>query len=92
MTPRGALYHPFLASPNELEDDEFFPHPFGKGICGQWHFKDDVTEEERVKIRVFGEEQLGDNANEERYEVRTVLAGEGIAIGRQPCEFHRDDF
>ena len=78
ITPRGALYHPFLADPSEPEDDELFPHPFGEGVCGKWHFIDPVTEEQSVIVHVEGKEQ-----------VRRVVAGEGIAIGNWPCEFHR---
>lgn len=77
ITPRGALYHPFLAE--EPEDDEHFPHPFGEGICGDWHFIDDVTEEPCVKVSL----DAGDA------EVKRLVAGQGIAIGRYPCEFHR---
>jgi len=91
MTPRAALYHPFLACPDEIGDDHFFPHPFGEGVCGEWHFKDDVTEEARVKVGLFGE-PLREGDGEGGYEVRTLLAGEGIAIGREPCEFHRPEF
>lgn len=80
ITPRGALYHPFLAEPSEPEDDELFPHPFGEGVCGKWHFMDPVTEEQCVIVHDEGKEQA-----------RGVLAGEGIAIGSWPCEFHRKE-
>ncbi|GBE80168.1 Cell cycle serine/threonine-protein kinase hsk1 [Sparassis crispa] len=79
LTPRRALAHPFLRAPDAPGDDEFFPHPFGEGVCGQWHFVDEVTDELCVRVRVPDEEM----------EVRRVVAGEAIAIGRQPCEFHR---
>lgn len=85
MTPRDALYHPFLADPSEPEDDEFFPHPFGEGVCGDWHLIDEVTEEPCVKINF-------DLDGEGAGEVRKVAAGEGIAIGRWPCEFHRKEY
>ncbi|KAI8982741.1 kinase-like protein [Trametes punicea] len=80
MTPRAALYHPFLREPDAPEDDEFVPHPFGDGVCGHLHFIDE-EEELCVKVPVEGKEDLA---------VRRVAAGEGIAIGREPCEFHRD--
>jgi len=85
MTPREALYHPFLADPSEPEDDEFFPHPFGEGICGVWHHLDEVTEEPCVRMNLDAEEDGG-------VEVRRVMAGEGIAIGRWPCEFHQREY
>ncbi|KAL7282671.1 hypothetical protein ACG7TL_004144 [Trametes sanguinea] len=80
MTPRTALYHPFLREPGAPEDDECAPHPFGDGVCGHLHSIDD-EEELCVKVRVEGCEELVE---------RRVRAGEGIAIGRRPCEFHRD--
>ena len=80
ITPRGALYHAFL---EELpEDDEFFPHPFGEGICGEWHFIDTVTEEPCVKV----------NLGNGKVEVRRLTGGQGLAIGRHPCEFHRAEY
>ena len=84
MTPRQALYHPFLHDSEEGEgDDSFFPHPFGEGVCGEWHFVDAVTEEFRVRIRT----EHGSTS------VIPVMAGEGMAIGDEPCEFHRgEDF
>ncbi|KAI9508140.1 kinase-like protein [Russula earlei] len=81
ITPRQALYHPFL---RESEgDDAFFPHPFGEGVCGEWHFVDPVTEEFRVRIRT----------EEGNTSVIAVMAGQGMAMGDEPCEFHRtEDF
>ncbi|KAF9238794.1 kinase-like protein [Melanogaster broomeanus] len=81
MTPRDALYHPFLADPSQHEDDELFPHPFGEGVCRKYHFLDEVTEEPCVLVDVDGREK-----------VRRLVAGEGMAIGSQPCEFHREEF
>ena len=81
ITPRDALYHPFLADPSEVEDDELFPHPFGEGLCQTYHFIDEVTEEPCVIVNVDGHER-----------VRRLAAGEGIAIGKNPCEFHRKEF
>lgn len=65
-------------------DDEFVPHPFGEGVCREWHFRDDVTEQPYVKVVVEGEDRQADTL--------TLVAGEGIAIGRQPCEFHGNEF
>ena len=31
-------------------DDAYFPHMPGNGICGDWHFKDEVTEVDFVKV------------------------------------------
>ena len=80
ITPRKALYHPFLADPDEPEDDELFPHPFGEGLCAEWHLLDPVTDEPCVKV-------LGNDGGEE---IQRLYAGEGIAIGKEPCEFHKD--
>ncbi|KIM63697.1 hypothetical protein SCLCIDRAFT_1214088 [Scleroderma citrinum Foug A] len=81
ITPRDALYHPFLTHPSEVEDDELFPHPFGEGLCQTYHFIDEVTEEPCVLVDVNGHEK-----------VRRLVPGEGIAIGKNPCEFHRKEF
>ena len=40
MTPRDALYHPFLVDRNEAEDDDHFPHPYGEGVCRDLHWKE----------------------------------------------------
>ncbi|KAI6152289.1 kinase-like protein [Pisolithus tinctorius] len=77
ITPRDALYHPFLADPSEPEDDDLFPHPFGEGVCGKYHYIDKVTKDPYVLVNVDGKES-----------VRRLVAGEGIAIGKDPCEFH----
>ncbi|THH11081.1 hypothetical protein EW146_g8169 [Bondarzewia mesenterica] len=79
ITPRQALYHPFLRNPEEPEDDEFFPHPFGEGVCGEWHFVDEVTDEFCVQAAIEGDGQEG------KAKVKRLAAGEGIAIGNQPC-------
>jgi cell division control protein 7 len=79
ITPRQALYHAFLREGEG--DDALFPHPFGEGVCGEWHFMDTVTEELRVRIRTEGGETS----------VIPVMAGEGVAIGNSPCEFHQDE-
>ncbi|KAI0265071.1 kinase-like protein [Gloeopeniophorella convolvens] len=67
ITPRGALYHPFLHE-GGAGDDAFFPHH-------------DVTDEMRVRVRT---EDGGTT-------VVPVMAGEGVAIGNDPCEFHHYD-
>jgi cell division control protein 7 len=77
-----------LVDPEEAEDDEWFPHPFGGGVCGEKHFKDEVTEEGCVRVRVIDSSGEG----KEREEVRRLVSGEGIAIGRMPCEFHREEY
>ncbi|KAI0832794.1 kinase-like protein [Trametes gibbosa] len=79
MTPRAALYHPFLREEDAPPDDEFVPHPFGDGPCGELHFIDDL-EELWVKVKLDGVPGMV---------MRRVQPGQGIAIGRQPCEFHR---
>jgi cell division control protein 7 len=78
-TPRQALAHEFLAVAGE-DDDEYFPHPFGGGVCGTWHWIDE-TEVPCVSRDVGGG----------RREVLRLVAGEGIAIGREPCEYHREE-
>ncbi|KZT70349.1 kinase-like protein [Daedalea quercina L-15889] len=82
ITPKQALAHAFLHDLDEPDDDEFFPHPYAEGVCGDLHFIDEDTDELCVRVRVPGENQLT---------VRRVSAGEGTAIGRQPCEFHRKE-
>lgn len=82
ITPRRALAHPFLREPDTPDDDEFFPHPFGDGVCGHLHFVDDVTDDLCVRVRVPGEEEM---------QVIRLASGEGIAIGSQPCEFHQEE-
>ncbi|EMD40386.1 hypothetical protein CERSUDRAFT_130184 [Gelatoporia subvermispora B] len=79
LTPRDALAHPFLREPGAPvdADDEVVPHPFGGGVCGQWH--SETEEGQFVRVRVNGMTLE-----------REVAVGEGIAIGRQPCEFHQD--
>ena len=81
MTPRGALYHPFLRDPAEAEDDEVVPHPFGHGTCRDYHFVDEETDELCARVKIDGREG---------WAVRRLQPGEGLAIGRQPCEFHRN--
>jgi cell division control protein 7 len=81
ITPRQALYHSFLRDRDGEGDDAHFPHPFGEGVCGEWHFIDTVTEELRVRIQTEGGETS----------VIRVMAGEGVAIGNEPCEFHEDE-
>ncbi|KAF9448964.1 kinase-like protein [Macrolepiota fuliginosa MF-IS2] len=93
ITPKRALAHPFLAGTPDSDDalpddDEFVPHEFGKGVCGKLHFRDDVTDDPRVKVKARCE--CGRCGGVERDEVRALMPGEGVAIGRQPCEFHED--
>lgn len=85
MTARNALHHPFLA-PNEgeepsdldMDDDAYVPHPYGEGACGHLHHIDDVTGEPSVRV----------DYEDGTCEVHIIERGEGIAIGRRPCEFH----
>ncbi|EEB93696.1 hypothetical protein MPER_07611 [Moniliophthora perniciosa FA553] len=77
----------------ELSDDEFVPHPFGKGVCAKYHFRDDVTEEPCV--RVYADEDdtyvVGGHRKvplNRKLEVVRLVSGEGVAIGKQPCEYH----
>ncbi|KAF9266134.1 kinase-like protein [Marasmius fiardii PR-910] len=128
ITPRKALYHPFLHNrkrgqrrgsggggsdmedvdqdgedswntedpwrgdddESEPSDDEFFPHPFGRGVCKRYHFEDEV---DAPCVRVYTEDGEGEDekepGGEPRMEVVRLSSGEGIAIGRQPCEFHK---
>ncbi|KAF8592197.1 kinase-like protein [Ramaria rubella] len=75
ITARDALYHPFLKDEEDVGDDEYFPHPLGQGLCGEYHFKDTVSED----LCVIGREGM--------HEMNVT---HGIAIGKHPCEFHRD--
>ena len=85
-TPRDALYHPFLVDVQDLmQDDDYFPHQFGKGVCSEFHFRDPVTEEPCVKVLIRDEE-----SGEEKIVVKTLCSGEGLAIGNEACEFHRE--
>ncbi|KAI6003609.1 kinase-like protein [Pisolithus albus] len=52
-----------------------------RGVCGRYHYTDKVTEEPYVLVNADGKES-----------VRRLVAGEGIAIGKDPCEFHSKDF
>ena len=81
MTTRSALYHPFLRDRTEPEDDAVVPHPFGHGACRDYHFTDEETDELCARVKVEGREG---------WVMRRLQAGEGVAIGRQPCELHRN--
>ncbi|KAJ7654984.1 kinase-like protein [Mycena polygramma] len=83
-TPKDALAHPFLLEVDEPADDEVFPHPFGQGACKKHHLVDGVTDEQSVVL--FEPLQNG----QLKRTFRKVAPGQGIAIGRQPCEFHQD--
>ncbi|KAF8076815.1 kinase-like protein [Lyophyllum atratum] len=91
ITPRQALAHPFLRGEEgdfdeAADDDEFVPHRPGEGVCGGLHFVDDVTEAQGVKVPV--QCGCGPGCEEVYEEVIMLEAGQGMAIGRQPCEFH----
>ena len=91
LTPRQALYHAFLHEPagesgeGGGDDDDFYPHPYGHGVCGEWHEWDEDAEEMIVRVKVTNAE------GQEEWVRRVVAPGEGLAIGRQPCEFHRKE-
>lgn len=87
----------------EEDDDEYVPHPYdgGEGRCRVYHFRDEVTDVECVRIIVRCE--CADCQEEDARrkvdvyehggyyeEVRELVAGEGIAIGKDPCEFHQN--
>ena len=86
ITARGALYHPFLSPDEEermgqptkgvmeQEDDLFFPHPPGQGVCADLHWRDQET----------GAWMAVDLERKER----VLQAGEGQAIGYMGCELH----
>lgn len=76
ITARDALYHPFLYEEGS-EDDDFVPHPPGQGVCGYLHFKDSLTEEHWVR-----------EAMKVKGPMKKLSAGEGIPIGKKPCEYH----
>ncbi|KAG6831976.1 hypothetical protein H0H87_003119 [Tephrocybe sp. NHM501043] len=91
-TPEEALAHPFLRGEEgdfdeAADDDEFEPHLFGEGVCGQWHQINEVGNYEvKVQVRCDCEPGCEDFIEE----VIQVEPGQGVAIGRQPCEFHQD--
>lgn len=98
ITPRDALAHKFLQEPDDREeddapvdDDDFVPHPFGRGVCSDLHFREEITEVPYVRTGARCE--CGECDGATKYEeVRRLMAGEGLAIGSQPCEFHRGEF
>jgi len=74
-TAKDALNHPWLRSDNPVDyDDQFFPHPIQEGACADFHYVDEANSH-----------VVGDVAGSVR---RQLVAGEGIAIGFAPCEFH----
>ena len=84
---------------HEEDDDEYVPHPYdgGEGRCREYHFRDEVTDVECVRMVAKcecddcqEEAAHSDGDGHEGYyeEVRALVAGEGVAIGRNPCEFH----
>ncbi|KAH6908098.1 kinase-like domain-containing protein [Coprinopsis sp. MPI-PUGE-AT-0042] len=78
ITPAAALAHPFLleevpdptgegGGTRIVDDDDYVPHLFGEGVCGEYHFWDEVTEQGGVVIRrrVEKEEERGSSAPRE---------------------------
>jgi cell division control protein 7 len=88
-------------------DDAYVPHAPGKGVCEDWHFRDDVTELECVRIirkclclrrgNSVSEDGSEEDQEENNWcgqyvdEIVELSPGEGIAIGDRPCEFHGED-
>lgn len=91
--------------PKKKGDDAFVPHPFGEGVCKEYHFIDEVTGQPGVIVRQpkclcgcagndgtcsdGGDGRRCDGAGEVEHVRKLVAAGEGIAIGERACEFHR---
>ncbi|KAG8819409.1 hypothetical protein FRC17_010463 [Serendipita sp. 399] len=91
---KDALYHPFLAPDAreieaaggdlmQLEDDAFFPHPFGEGICGKYHQQDPNTGDLKVFVGADVDEpshwidvEAGEDATER--ELKTLFGTFGI--------------
>ncbi|KAI0034368.1 kinase-like domain-containing protein, partial [Vararia minispora EC-137] len=93
ITPLQALRHPFLLE-DGVDDNDFFPHPPGGGVCANWHLIDDEEGSYFVRIRLRdGEPRLEDDDEDDEEPgtiLRRISAGEGIAIGNSPCEFHSE--
>ncbi|KAH8830207.1 kinase-like domain-containing protein [Flagelloscypha sp. PMI_526] len=92
ITPEQALKHAFFKSPchsirlsscepddnADLSDSEHFPHPWGQGVCGDHHVRDELGSQVVNVVLPGG-----------GYEQKQVEKGKGVAIGRWPCEFHQ---
>jgi cell division control protein 7 len=74
-TAREVLQHEWLREGEWCDDDVHFPHAPGKGVCADFHFQDTTTGADMVHVGQT---------------VRMLIAGEGIAVGNEPCEFHKD--
>ncbi|EJU06597.1 kinase-like protein [Dacryopinax primogenitus] len=74
ITSANALEHSFLADP-KIPERTVVPHVIGQGVCGHAHWQDDMDESHCV--RVDGK-------------IVRLRAGEGIPIGEDPCEIHKD--
>lgn len=104
ITPRAALDHPFLKEPDEPSDDEFAPHLYGQGVCGKLHGYDEDGMYVKVHKRrrkggwryttddIFGSVGSIKEDEGEEFETRPIVPGEGVAIGKMPCEFHREGY
>jgi cell division control protein 7 len=111
LTPRKALYHPFLEEAGCLEDDTYAPNTPGNGVCRELHqVIQDVhwvtimkrcscrkggshdNEEDDDVVGHTGAEDVDDEewCGEMVSEDVQVEAGHGIAIGNNPCEYHRN--
>ncbi|KAG9317328.1 kinase-like domain-containing protein, partial [Chiua virens] len=84
ITPRGALYHPFLADPSEPEDDELFPHPSGEGVAigkerfyekNQFFKGESIIETvENVKCNLTAPSTPGANGSPRKFEAAGTMA------------------
>jgi cell division control protein 7 len=73
FTAYQALQHYWLRESNDIDyDNEFFPHPVGQGVCAALH-----------RSGKSGENVIRNGTKE-----RSLVSGEGMAIGYSPCEFH----
>lgn len=86
FTPVEALKHPFLTIPGE-DDDDYLPHPYGEGKCGKYHWIDETDVPcARIGLPLDHEGEIREDSGR----VIRLDAGQGIAIGKEPCEFHRE--
>lgn len=86
MTPDRALADGDFdeAVDHEAVDDEFVPHHSGAGVYRERHFRDAETGALCVRVQML----CGCRCREAFEETVGLEAGEGVAIGQQPCEIH----
>ena len=82
LTPNRALHHRFLreSAPGVPEEADVVPHAPGHGACGSLHFQNE-SKEHCAHVKVPGREG---------WVVKRLRPGEGVPIGKEPCELHRD--